>query len=786
MRIRYALLILFCGHAIPATSQQVPPPADSLIEHSLRMFDINPFEWSGTPDPLRPRLGVYTQEVPYDSLRTISGVASGTKGFRIWHLMPNWAADAGGLFIGDVILAVDGLPSGDSVYQADEFIGNRAREMRAGQTMTFTIVRDNTVRTVAVPLIVPERTPMIPPTTDRLGPIRAGSWLQGMLQSSSLTEWAKTIQRQMRIVADQEFSTVSFAGRPGPWRLSAVTYLHRAPTRVGAFSRLITSDIWNGLDSMRGLSGVVAAAALHLDVPIVPTASTSPSNIEEMRVVLDNANALVRRALSPINPNGLASAREIGMLLDMSSDWEVALENVADANVRRSTRIGEEQRIGALFAAADKIDRIALFDGATMLAALADSTLIDRIMGAVVSPKKIPRNTSEGEILQEWMSSAGRCVIGGAGANFYEGEYGFIFDIGGDDSYILQPALASTARVVIDVAGDDLYRADSSGQGSGIFSIDVLIDRRGNDVYRGTMWSQGAGVLGVGILSDLAGDDIYKSRWGSQGAAFHGIGILHDEAGADTYIAEVYSQGFGYVRGFGAIIEERGNDSYRAGWKYPDSRVPNRAHLSLSQGFGYGMRPWSTGVGGDGGIGVLTDRTGDDLYAADFFSQGCSYWYAIGILHDREGADRYTAGQYSQGSGIHLSFGALLDDAGDDMYDAYAGLEQGNAHDWSAGCLEDFQGNDTYRGSTSSQGSALTVSIAWLLDTKGNDQYFINPTDTTTSQGAGTVARLRGGGSLGMLVDLGKGSDYYVEPRVVEGRPLLKSNRGIVYDDGRK
>ena len=61
-------------------------------------------------------------------------------------------------------------------------------------------------------------------------------------------------------------------------------------------------------------------------------------------------------------------------------------------------------------------------------------------------------------------------------------------------------------------------------------------------------------MLGVGILCDLAGDDIYQSRWGSQGAAFHGIGILHDRSGADTYLAEIYSQAFGYVRGFGALV----------------------------------------------------------------------------------------------------------------------------------------------------------------------------------------------------------------------------------------
>lgn len=777
-----AFLFVTCVN--PTWSQQTTPSQFSLIEHSLGMFDIEPFEWPGAPDALRPRLGVYTQEVPYDSLRMIKGVANGTRGFRIWHLMPHWAADEGGLFIGDVILSVDGLPIGDSVYQADEFIGNRARELHAGDVIHFKIVRDSAVRDVDVRMIVPERTPMPAPRTDRLGPIRAGSWLDGVLRSNSIADWARNIQRQMRIVADQEFSTVEFAGRPGPWRLGAVTYLHRAPTRVGAYSRLVTSDIWNGRDSLPGLSGVVAAAALHLDVPIVPSASNAPATLAAVRAVIDNANALTQRAYAPVGASALATAHEIGRLLDMSSDWEAALEKVTIATERRAARNAEEDRIGKLFAAADRIDRIPLFDAATLLASLADSNLIDKLAASIASQHLSLSKSDAGDINVAWTSPAGRCVIGGTGVNRYKGEYAFIFDLGGNDEYDLAPARAGSARVVIDVSGNDVYQSDSSAQASGICAIDVLIDRRGNDIYTATMWSQGAGVLGVGILSDMAGDDIYRSRWCSQGAAFHGIGILHDQSGSDTYLADIYSQGFGYVRGFGAIIEESGNDSYRAGWKYTDSRVPNRAHLSLSQGFGYGMRPWSTGIGADGGIGVLTDRHGDDLYAADFFSQGCSYWYALGILHDLQGADRYTAGQYSQGSGIHLSFGALLDDAGDDMYDTYAGLEQGNAHDWSAGCLEDYQGNDTYRGSTASQGSALTISFAWLLDSRGNDQYFVNPIDTASSQGGGSLNRLRGGGSLGMLIDLSKGSDYYVDTRVVPGTAVLKSGRGIIYDDG--
>ncbi len=196
------------------------------------------------------------------------------------------------------------------------------------------------------------------------------------------------------------------------------------------------------------------------------------------------------------------------------------------------------------------------------------------------------------------------------------------------------------------------------------------------------------------------------------------------------------------------------------------------------------MRPWSTGIGTDGGIGLLSDKYGDDVYDAGIFSQGGSYWYSLGILHDWQGADRYSAGQYSQGSGIHLSFGALLDDSGDDSYDAYAWLEQGNAHDWSSGCLEDFDGKDTYRSSGASQGCGFFVSFAYLLDSHGDDHYYINMTDTTNSQGGGNFIPPRHSGSLGMLIDLGHGDDFYIDPRAKQGEAVVKSQKGILYDDG--
>lgn len=764
--------------------------ADELIGRSLDAFDLVPFGWEGEAEPLRPRLGVYVQAIPADSFALLPGVPSGARPVRVWHVMPHWSADRAGMLAGDLIVTLNGKPIGDSAYQYDDYLNVTFRELRPGEAAQFEIVRNGVFSRLSVPAIAAVRAPLpVPPDPPGLGPVRAGSWLAKSIATLGLIERAQVIQKQLCIVADQDFCTVPFTARPSPWRLNAVTYLHHNPTRVGAYSRWLDAEMWRQSDA-HGLLGAVAHAGRTLGVELPPGLELPerPNARAEFDRYLVTIGAHLGRAYAPVRRDLDTLCRSLARLLDPVVSWEVELDTTTDQKRRRELRFASEKRLSGLFASADAIDRAALTQAGIMLAALTDTAWVRAFASKLRSDGLASAGRVagvEGDVVAQWQTPQGLCVVGGPGANRYTGDFAVVFDLGGDDVYALPAVRPGAFRYLADLGGDDVYRSSEAGQGSGIGACDVLVDLAGNDTYRSVSWSQGAGVLGIGVLADFSGDDLYDARWCSQGSAFLGIGLLYDQAGADRYGADVYSQAFGYARGFGALLDCAGNDSYRAGWKHPDSRVPNRAHLAMSQGFGYGMRPWTTGVGTDGGIGLLSDRAGDDLYASDFFSQGGSYWYALGVLHDAAGADRYTAGQYSQGSGIHLSFGALLDDSGDDMYDAYAGLEQGNAHDWSAGCLEDAAGNDTYRGSSSSQGSALNVSFAWLLDAAGDDQYYARLSDTVHSQGGGNANRLRRGGSLGMLIDLGGGDDYYVEPRAEAGRPVVKGN-GILFDDGRK
>jgi hypothetical protein len=777
-----------------ANASHAQPSQDSLIRHTLSLVDYPEYVRTGPPPPMNARLGLYFNEYPADSVRAITHGADTMKGNKIWHVAPHWSADNAGVMVGDIVLRVNGRTLADSVYGPDDVLNTRLRSMHVGDTLDFELIRDRVVRHINVPLTGGKRIIMHYDDYHDLGAIRTDSWLEKTLAEKNMRPWADTIAKQMASIADLDFCDAPFTERPNPFRLNAVTYLDHHPLRVGALSRLIDEGIWGWLDR-QGPASAVDQAYRHLsnsDPSLAPSTSIpppprSPTTLQAVTDNLRSAQTLVTRAYADAGVRLDSLSYGLANLLNVDSNWEDALDTSNhNALQQLAARNRDETMLEQLFGAADRVHFDELNSASKTLLLMSDTSWLREFVKGIPTKRRLVDQHApgvEGSIIMTWMTPAGRCVIGGGGPNRYTGEFAFVLDIGGDDVYDLPACKPGHVRFIADMVGNDIYTGAQSAA-SGVGCVDVLVDVSGDDTYRGSRWSQGSGCLGVGVLIDYAGNDVYTSHWASQGAAFLGIGLLYDHGGDDHYISDIYSQGFGYTKGFGMLLDRNGNDAYRAGWKYPDARWPNRAHLSMSQGFGYGMRPWSTGVGTDGGIGLLSDRHGDDTYDADYFSQGGSYWYALGILHDWQGADRYNAGQYSQGSGIHLSFGALLDDQGDDSYDAYAWLEQGNAHDWSAGALEDYDGNDTYRSSGASQGCGFFVSFAYLLDAHGDDRYYCKITDTTNSQGGGNYIPPRNSGSLGILLDLGHGDDAYTDQRIIPGEAVVKSQRGVAWDDG--
>lgn len=357
------------------------------------------------------------------------------------------------------------------------------------------------------------------------------------------------------------------------------------------------------------------------------------------------------------------------------------------------------------------------------------------------------------DTLQTIRTSAGDVLIGTYGKDVFTGSPLVVIDPGGDDVYRLDPQVPGRARVIADWAGNDLYLApDGHDLGCGFWSWGLLIDQSGDDIYRAGNFSLGAGWFGVGALYDLSGRDTYEGDTYTQGAGGWGFGALYDGGdGNDHYGGALYAQGFGFTAGAGVLMDEAGNDTYFAGGKYEDILRYVDHYLSLSQGFGYGIRPHFSG-----GVGALFDLAGHDMYTADIFGQGCSYWWSFGGLYDAAGNDQYAAYQYAQGSATHMTAGCLFDKSGDDTYSS-KGVSQACGHDWSPALLIDAAGNDRYTCSDLSQAAGSANGVAVLIDGGGDDVYTAR--DTLNTQGYGNPRRDYG--SIGLFLDLG-GKDRYV------------------------
>jgi len=345
-------------------------------------------------------------------------------------------------------------------------------------------------------------------------------------------------------------------------------------------------------------------------------------------------------------------------------------------------------------------------------------------------------------------------AIGAEGDNTWTGPLpAIIVDLGGDDIYRGQVAVSRGGlSLVLDLDGDDSYRSvDDIGPAATVCGLSLLMDLAGDDRYEGDFASLGAALGGLALLVDQGGDDRYLGDTFTQGAGSLGVGLLVDAEGHDLYQCGLYGQGFGHVGGLGLLQDASGQDQYLMQPRYVDQIRYEDHHLTLGQGFGYGLRPDLSG-----GIGLLHDGGGNDLYSADIYGQGAAYWWALGALVDRGGHDRYLAWQYAQGAGVHLAAGILLDDAGMDVYQS-RGVSQGCGHDLALGWLLDRAGEDSYEAWDLSQGAGNANGAGLLTDLAGEDLYAMRGPGKPRSYGDPR----RRTGSLGLFYD-GQGRDHYL------------------------
>jgi hypothetical protein len=612
-----------------------------------------------------------------------------------------------------------------------------------------------------------------------------------ILESDSTTSWQSALDDALRCIkmTPKDLKFRNDYVDVDSFRLKLIDSFMHKPLDVVLFNNYISQDFTKAilsseLDLIPSFSTYLQAETIN-DLPSSPQTKDFTIDLEDNRF-LKNYSKELKKLPSPVKNSlcylfeGLALADSLTSeaFVDLTAEERdfiqenfpvILLEDVSDEfktpeEIDKQSEY-EEELAREMIPYLEKIKREKIYGAGIRLSSATKAALSVLKDYLKTEPQlKIPpkagtesitqdKKDLENDIIFRLDTFLGEIIVGGVGSSNYQGTFAVIIDLGGDDLYSLSKAENENinSSVIIDLAGDDIYRSESDFViGSGFFGEGILVDVSGHDTYLTDNFSLGSGLFGVGILVDEGGDDRYFGDTFTMGAGSFGLGILADVEGADQYTGALFAQGFGFVSGLGALIDSSGNDNYFAGGKYKDILRYKDHYISLSQGFAYGLRPMMSG-----GIGLLYDLSGNDLYTSDIFGQGSSYWWALGSLVDKEGNDKYVSFQYAQGAGTHLTLGILEDGSGDDVYIS-KGVSQGCGHDLALGFLYDKSGNDDYIACDLSQAAGSANGIGILIDEDGDDGYYVEKKNNT--QGYGNPRRDYG--SVGIFLDL-SGNDHY-------------------------
>jgi hypothetical protein len=562
-------------------------------------------------------------------------------------------------------------------------------------------------------------------------------------------------------ISPHDIDLFPLRAKPDAYRLSRVEAILRSPFRIDAVATEImartaasasprasvTDTLPNDLpvspDSLWPLLDVASAKAAP-----APT-TTKGHGLKDFRP--EDAFKAIRAGLRE-HVAGLSEAERDFLFREASGLFLQEEEDTARGAIEgEMSRLEDDARIHRLMALAGKLRWPGLVSAASAAWSLEtwiiSSVRADGAGPTVARLKKASAAAGGGDF---------PIHSGGKGADRHHVDKGIWIDAGGDDEYVLEgPDKPGVFLLIVDMGGNDLYISkDSLDRSPGNMGIDLIADLGGNDRYLGTNFAFGSTLFGYASIYDAAGHDTYEGRCASLGFGFFGLGVIEDRAGNDVYSASLMSEGVGSTMGMGLLLDRAGNDQYLARPTFQDDLRYTDHNIHMVQGFGIGFSPDFAG-----GIGILRDGGGNDLYVADIFGQGAAYWYALGMLIDESGDDRYEAHQYAQGAGVHIAVGALLDFGGNDHH-ASKGVSQGCGHDLGFGLLYDKSGDDNYLATDMSQGAGSANGLGILQDAAGSDIY----ESLNTEMALGHADMRRDRGSFGFFLD-GGGTDRYRRPQ---------------------
>lgn len=493
--------------------------------------------------------------------------------------------------------------------------------------------------------------------------------------------------------------------------------------------------------------------------------------------------------------------RQLAALLAGLEDAVVAAGVPEGLDARLETWLIEGIEAGDVPAARAEFERYA---AAELLPVHERALSWIRQVGTLAKPKaRWPR----GEPLRI-ETPRGVVIVGTPTKDVYEEDAWLLVDPGGNDVY--RNNAGGTGRVFrsalcVDLKGDDRYESEAPfTQGAARAGVAVLVDLEGDDRYQGASYCQGVGVCGVGLLADIQGRDVFEATDFAQGAAAFGYGCLFSGVGDDSFAIDHLGQGLGRTRGVGILQDAGGKDHYVTRptheSMYSQWTGGRKVYWSFAQGCGFGFygryeEELPDGSKGlvihdlmPGGIGVLIDNGGDDVYEGSMYAQGTAYFYGLGILADHAGNDSYTATWYGQGAAPHFACGICADGGGNDHY---VGMHQvqGNGRDFSTAVFLDLGGDDVYEAEDRVQGCGdRNDAYGIFVDVAGDDRYVAK---TKHARGRATMTKPeeqptaeRPYADWGVFLDLGGTDTYEGDAGGADGATWIqaRTRRGIGID----
>ena len=367
----------------------------------------------------------------------------------------------------------------------------------------------------------------------------------------------------------------------------------------------------------------------------------------------------------------------------------------------------------------EKMDRQALIEAAEAIVPLADPKLLDQLKQLPADGNVAVEGVS-GHVVAKINTPAGAILIGGKESKTYNldemKDVAVVIDLGHGNTYEEGTTpLDRPVLVIMNLGGGNTFHGRKPGiQGAAMLGVSMVVNREGNNTYQADDLAQASAIAGVGIIVEHGGKNTYRGVRRVQGQALGGVGILIGRGGENDYHAAMWAQGFGAPLGFALLEDTVGHDHYYCGGLYITSyKHPAKKSVPATpgyEGFGQGVGAGIRQVG-DGGIGIILNGGGHNVYEFDYLSHGGGYWCGMGfavtlaatangLSHERPGtAARAPSncfnGLAAAGDAI-MRPGFSFDDGGNSLYEGTI-MGAGMGWDCSVGALCSFGEKDHFK-----------------------------------------------------------------------------------------